>query len=266
MKSTQYSDKVLEHFRNPRNVGTMEGDDVAVGRVGNPVCGDLMDIFIRIKDDIIVDIKFKTFGCGSAIATSSMVTELAKGRTLDEAMEISRQDVADELNGLPPIKMHCSNLAADALHEAIKNWRAGIRGGQVEVPQAEGTCAGIVEPIAPKEIVGTEKFINKGVYREFADINQFEGKRVLVIEKGESSIQLALELTKVSGRVIFMTPLKYIFASEELKKQFKRSDVKIVMEGELIEIMGSDEVEKVKVHDLNEDEEYELFVDAVIVP
>jgi nitrogen fixation NifU-like protein len=127
MKSTKYSEKVLEHFRNPHNVGSLEGDDVAIGRVGNPVCGDLMEIYIRVKDDIITDIKFKTFGCGSAIATSSMITEIARGKTLDEALEITRQDVADELHGLPPIKMHCSNLAADALHDAIKNYREGIK-------------------------------------------------------------------------------------------------------------------------------------------
>ena len=122
MKSTKYSEKVLDHFKNPRNVGTLDGENVAVGRVGNPVCGDLMDIYIEVEGDKIRDIKFKTFGCGSAIATSSMVTELAKGKTLDEAMEITRQNVADELDGLPPIKMHCSNLAADALHEAIEDF------------------------------------------------------------------------------------------------------------------------------------------------
>jgi len=127
MKSTQYSEKTLEHFRNPRNVGTLEGEDVAVGRVGNPVCGDMMDIYIRVgDDDTIRDIKFQTFGCGSAVATSSMITELVRGMKLDEALKVSRGDVADALDGLPPIKMHCSNLAADALHEAIKNWRAGV--------------------------------------------------------------------------------------------------------------------------------------------
>lgn len=117
-----YSEKVLEHFRNPRNVGELENPD-GVGIEGNPVCGDLMEIHIRVEDDRITDIKFKTFGCGSAIATSSMVTELAKGKTLDEALEISRQDVADELDGLPKQKMHCSNLAADALHKAIEDYR-----------------------------------------------------------------------------------------------------------------------------------------------
>jgi nitrogen fixation NifU-like protein len=117
-----YSKKVMEHFMNPRNVGIIENPD-GYGKVGNPVCGDLMEMFIRVKDDIITDIKFRTFGCGSAIATSSMVTELAKGMHVDEAMKITRQDVADELEGLPPRKMHCSNLAANALNEAIKDYK-----------------------------------------------------------------------------------------------------------------------------------------------
>ena len=116
-----YSEKVMEHFRNPKNMGKIEDAD-AVGTVGNPVCGDLMTIYIKIKDNKIHDIKFQTFGCAAAIATSSMITELAKGKTLDEALKITRDDVANELNGLPSIKMHCSNLAADALHKAIKNY------------------------------------------------------------------------------------------------------------------------------------------------
>ncbi len=117
-----YSEKVLDHFKHPRNVGELEDAD-AEGTVGNPVCGDMMTMYIKVKDDRIEDVKFKTFGCGAAIATSSMTTELAKGKTLDEAMNISRQDVAEALDGLPPVKMHCSNLAADALHEAIKSYK-----------------------------------------------------------------------------------------------------------------------------------------------
>lgn len=117
-----YSEKVLDHFKNPRNVGEIKDAD-SEGTVGNPVCGDMMTMYIKVKNDKIEDIKFKTFGCGAAIATSSMTTELAKGKTLDEAMEISRQDVAEALDGLPPVKMHCSNLAADALHEAIKKYK-----------------------------------------------------------------------------------------------------------------------------------------------
>jgi nitrogen fixation NifU-like protein len=116
-----YTEKVMEHFKNPRNMGEIPDAD-GVGTVGNPVCGDLMTIYIKVKDNRLEDIKFKTFGCGSAIATSSMITELAKGKTLEEGMKISRANVADSLGGLPPIKMHCSNLAADALHAAIEDY------------------------------------------------------------------------------------------------------------------------------------------------
>jgi nitrogen fixation NifU-like protein len=111
----------MEHFFNPRNVGEIPDAD-GVGTVGNPICGDMMTIYIKVKEGRIADIKFKTFGCGAAIATSSMVTEMAKGMTLEAAMKISREEVADELGGLPPIKMHCSNLAADALHRAIEDY------------------------------------------------------------------------------------------------------------------------------------------------
>ncbi|MFW5999805.1 MAG: Fe-S cluster assembly scaffold protein NifU [Halanaerobiaceae bacterium] len=117
-----YSEKVMDHFNNPRNVGEIENPD-AVGEVGNPVCGDIMKMFLRIKGDKIEDIKFKTFGCGAAVATSSMVSELALGKKLDEALEISNTTVAEALDGLPSQKMHCSNLAADALHDAIKKYR-----------------------------------------------------------------------------------------------------------------------------------------------
>ncbi|MCW3977958.1 Fe-S cluster assembly scaffold protein NifU [Candidatus Bathyarchaeota archaeon] len=116
-----YTEKVMEHFRNPRNMGDMPDAD-GIGTVGNPVCGDLMTIFIKVKDNKIADIRFKTFGCGAAIATSSMITELAKGKTLEEAAKISRGDVAKSLDGLPPVKMHCSNLAADGLRAAIEDY------------------------------------------------------------------------------------------------------------------------------------------------
>jgi nitrogen fixation NifU-like protein len=116
-----YTDKVMEHFKNPQNMGEITDAD-GVGTVGNPVCGDLMTIYIKVKDNRLADVKFKTFGCGAAIATSSMTTELAKGKTLEDAMKITRADVAGSLGGLPPVKMHCSNLAADALHEAIKDF------------------------------------------------------------------------------------------------------------------------------------------------
>jgi nitrogen fixation NifU-like protein len=116
-----YTEKVMEHFKNPHNMGEISDAD-GVGTVGNPVCGDLMTMYIKVKDNRLEDIKFKTFGCGAAIATSSMTTDLAKGKTLEEAMKISRANVAESLGGLPPVKMHCSNLAADALHAAIKDF------------------------------------------------------------------------------------------------------------------------------------------------
>jgi nitrogen fixation NifU-like protein len=117
-----YSDKVMDHFANPRNVGVLADAD-GVGQVGNPVCGDMMTFYIKVKGDRLDDVKFQTFGCGAAIAVSSMVSEMAKGKTLAEAMAITNDLVADELGGLPKNKMHCSNLGADALHEAIKNYR-----------------------------------------------------------------------------------------------------------------------------------------------
>ncbi|HCY19925.1 MAG TPA: Fe-S cluster assembly scaffold protein NifU [Deltaproteobacteria bacterium] len=117
-----YSEKVMDHFSNPRNVGEIENAD-GVGTVGNPACGDIMKLSIKIEGEVIKDIKFKTFGCGAAIATSSMVTELVKGKRLSEAEEISNATVAEALGGLPPVKMHCSNLAADALHAAIEDYK-----------------------------------------------------------------------------------------------------------------------------------------------
>ena len=121
--SSAYSDKVMDHFRNPRNVGEIENPD-GVGRVGNPVCGDVMELYLRIKDDVIVDARFKTFGCGAAIATSSMATELVKGKRIEEALEISNKAVAEALDGLPAAKMHCSSLAEDALKSAIEDYRS----------------------------------------------------------------------------------------------------------------------------------------------
>ena len=117
-----YSETVMDHFMNPRNVGEIEGAD-GIGEVGNPVCGDMMTFYIKVDDDRLSDVKFKTFGCGAAIAVSSMVSEMAKGKTIDEALEISRKDVAEQLGGLPDNKMHCSNLGADALHKAIEDYQ-----------------------------------------------------------------------------------------------------------------------------------------------
>ncbi|MCK5139321.1 MAG: Fe-S cluster assembly scaffold protein NifU [Thermodesulfovibrionia bacterium] len=117
-----YSKKVMEHFTNPRNVGEIPDAD-GIGEQGNPVCGDAMKIFIKVQDNKIVDAKFQTFGCGASIAVSSMVTEMVKGKTIDEALKISKETVASALDGLPPQKMHCSNLGADALHKAIEDYR-----------------------------------------------------------------------------------------------------------------------------------------------
>ncbi len=117
----EYSNKVMEHFMNPRNVGVIEDAD-GVGRAGNPVCGDLMEMSIKVEDDVIADIKFRTFGCGAAIATSSMATELIKGKTIDEALEISNRAIAEALDGLPPVKMHCSVLAAEALRVTLADY------------------------------------------------------------------------------------------------------------------------------------------------
>lgn len=119
--NTQYGEKVMEHFRNPRNVGDIPDAD-GIGNVGNPVCGDIMRLYFKVKDNVIVDAKFKTYGCGAAIATSSMVTELVKGKTVDEALRISNRAVAEALGGLPPIKMHCSLLAEEALKSAIDDY------------------------------------------------------------------------------------------------------------------------------------------------
>jgi nitrogen fixation NifU-like protein len=118
----EYSEKVMEHFRNPRNVGEIENPD-GVGKVGNPVCGDIMELYIKVDGGIITDAKFKTFGCGAAIATSSMVTELVKNKTIEDALKISNRAVAEALGGLPPIKMHCSVLAAEALKRALDDCR-----------------------------------------------------------------------------------------------------------------------------------------------
>lgn len=117
-----YSDEVMDHFENPRNVGEIENAD-GIGTVGNAVCGDVMKMYLKIEDDVIVDVKFKTFGCASAIATSSMATEMIKGKTVDEALELTNKAVAEALNGLPPVKMHCSVLAEEAVQAAITDYK-----------------------------------------------------------------------------------------------------------------------------------------------
>ncbi len=261
MSVHKYTEKVMDHFRNPRNVGEIEDAD-GVGKVGNPVCGDLMWIYIKVGknkegEEIIDDIKFKTFGCGSAVSTSSMITEMAKGMTLDDAYKITRADVADELDGLPPIKMHCSNLAADALQAAIDNYRTGSK-PEIEVVTS---CQ-----LDVRVILGLEEFLGKGVYKKVDDLEQFRDKRILVSDTGDKSLELALKLTEYTGRVIVVTSAKSTPGRVEIRKKLDRSDVKILYQSELIEIKGElDEVEKVVIHDFDEDENYELFVDIVII-
>jgi len=151
-----YSDKVMDHFMNPRNVGDIPDADGA-GQVGNPVCGDMMTFYIKVKNDRIDEVKFKTFGCGAAIAVSSMVSEMAKGKTLDEAMKITNDSVAEELGGLPKNKMHCSNLGADALHAAIESYRAKKAGAPAATKAAphehgdECTCPFCDSELAEEE-------------------------------------------------------------------------------------------------------------------
>lgn len=128
-----YSEVVMEHFKNPRNVGEIPDAD-GIGEVGNPACGDIMAFYIKVRDNKLEDVKFKTFGCGAAIAVSSMVSEMAKGKTLEEAMNITNKSVIDALNGLPKKKHHCSNLGADALHRAIEDYWAKQKGKEFEKP------------------------------------------------------------------------------------------------------------------------------------
>lgn len=134
-----YSEKVMDHFTNPRNVGEINDAD-GVGQVGNPKCGDIMKMYLKIEDNVIVDAKFKTFGCGAAVATSSMATELVKGKTVDEALKITNQAVAEALDGLPPVKMHCSNLAEEAIRAAIDDYRKK-NGLLEEGGECEGCCS-----------------------------------------------------------------------------------------------------------------------------
>jgi len=153
-----YSEKVMEHFQNPRNVGVIKDAD-GIGQVGNPICGDMMTFYIKVKDNRLEDIKFQTFGCGAAIAVSSMVSEMAKGKTIEEAMKITNKIVAKELGGLPKNKLHCSNLGADALHKAIENYRKKEKAKKKEKPKksgddkGKGTCPYCEGPIEGTEAV-----------------------------------------------------------------------------------------------------------------
>jgi nitrogen fixation protein NifU and related proteins len=162
-----YTDKVMDHFQNPRNVGVIKDAD-GVGQVGNPVCGDMMTFYIKVKDDRLADIKFQTFGCGAAIAVSSIVSEIAMGKTLEEAMKITNSLVAEELGGLPKNKLHCSNLGADALHAAIEDYRAKQRPDAApaapkvehahEESEEECSCPYCDEPLVGQ---GTEEYCRK---------------------------------------------------------------------------------------------------------
>lgn len=136
-----YSDKVMDHFANPRNVGEIP-DANAIGQVGNAKCGDIMKIYMKIDDNVIKDVKFKTFGCGAAVATSSMATELVMGKSVDEALQLTNKAVMEALDGLPPVKVHCSILAEEAIHAAIADYydRSGLDGSQIK--KCEGCCGG----------------------------------------------------------------------------------------------------------------------------
>ncbi len=162
-----YTDKVMDHFQNPRNVGVIKDAD-GVGQVGNPVCGDMMTFYIKVRDDRLADIKFQTFGCGAAIAVSSIVSEMAMGKTLDEAMKITNSLVAEELGGLPKNKLHCSNLGADALHAAIADYRKKQRSSGEAAVKAEPAPAGKEDeecacPYCDEPLVGqgTEEYCRK---------------------------------------------------------------------------------------------------------
>jgi FeS cluster assembly scaffold protein NifU len=257
MKSTSYSEKTLDHFRNPRNVGVLEGPDVAVGKVGNPVCGDLMEVFIKVENNIIVDAKFRTFGCGSAIATSSMTTEMVKGMTLEEALQVTREDVATELDGLPPIKMHCSNLAADALHEAIRDYQRS-RGEKVDINKE-------IDYSEPECYIGKDEYLDKGLYLSVDNPEEFKDLRVLVVHTGDESVDAAIEITGFTDRVVLLTASDSISTTEKLERELANSKVKVLYQSRLLEIRGEHEVEKALIRNLEEDENYELFVDAIII-
>ena len=155
-----YSDKVMDHFANPRNVGVLKEAD-GVGEVGNPVCGDMMTFYIKVKENRLEEVKFQTFGCGAAIAVSSMVSEMATGKTLDEPMTITNEDVAEELGGLPGNKMHCSNLGADALHKAIENYRGKDAPESKAKPESKTKKDDATCPFCEGPIEGFEEYCKK---------------------------------------------------------------------------------------------------------
>jgi thioredoxin reductase len=226
-----------------------------------------MDIYIQVDDDKIKDIKFQTFGCGSAVATSSMITELVVGMTLDDALRVSRGDVADALEGLPPIKMHCSNLAADALHEAIKNWREGVKPEDAMKTTTPAACVPRPAEVAKVEIANLDDYVGKGAYRRVAvdKFDELADQRVVVLDTGDRAAQLAMDLTQYTGRVVLMSPSKEPSVTPAVRSALRLSDVKILAEAQPLELQGEGELERIRVHDLNEDEEYELTADAFVV-
>lgn len=155
-----YSEKVMDHFQNPRNVGMIKDAD-GVGKVGNPVCGDLMSFSIKVKDNRIVDVKFQTFGCGAAIAVSSMVSEMAMGKTIEEALKITNESVAEELGGLPKNKLHCSNLGADALHAAIKDYQAKQKAEKMNASRKSGPADKCYCPYCEGPLEGLEDYCGR---------------------------------------------------------------------------------------------------------
>jgi nitrogen fixation NifU-like protein len=155
-----YSEKVMEHFQNPRNVGVMKDAD-GIGQVGNPICGDMMTFYIKVKDNRLVDIKFQTFGCGAAIAVSSMVSEMAKGKTVEEALKITNKSVAQELGGLPKNKLHCSNLGADALHKAIENYKERQKAAKKESPEKSVSSEKCYCPYCEGPLEGLENYCQR---------------------------------------------------------------------------------------------------------
>jgi nitrogen fixation NifU-like protein len=155
-----YSEKVMEHFQNPRNVGVMKDAD-GVGQVGNPVCGDMMTFYIKVKDNRLEDVKFQTFGCGAAIAVSSMVSEMAKGKTIEEALKITNSIVAQELGGLPKNKLHCSNLGADALHKAIENYHERQKQAKKDSPPKSADSEKCYCPYCEGPLEGLEDYCER---------------------------------------------------------------------------------------------------------
>jgi nitrogen fixation NifU-like protein len=199
----KYSEKVIDHFTNPRNVGMIEDAD-GVGRLGNPVCGDMMEMSIKVEDDTITDVKFRTFGCGAAIATSSMATEMIRGKSIDEALELSNQAIAEALGGLPPVKMHCSVLAADALRMALADYyrRSGDEEKAVELVGEEETEVGPAECDIGEAIPlhwSEPENIAEALARGYPDLNPMElsipaiFRRILSLPGFEDDPDLATE-------------------------------------------------------------------------